>query len=174
MFDSQSAGRRAALAATTLACGAGLVWAGSPASADARGDWQPYRAKPFVDVGVCAFTVRADIVNDEEEVRTLSTYPDGKVEWQEFRGDLLIRFTGNGHSVVRDVPGYGWFHHLKDGTLRIRIDGGLSLGIKQGNVGSPAGEYILHGRFNVERKADGNWIMHPAGATVENLCDTLS
>ncbi|WP_034485341.1 hypothetical protein [Actinomadura oligospora] len=174
MFDSRSAGRRAALAATALACGAGVVGAGPSASADGRGDWRPYRAKPFVDVGVCAFTVRVDILRDEEEVRTLSTYPDGKVEWEEFRGPLVLLFSGNGHSVVRDVSGYAWFHHLKDGGLRARLDGGFSFRIKQGNVGYPAGDYILHGRFSAEVKADGNRIVHPAHATVENLCDTLS
>ncbi|MEV5571836.1 hypothetical protein AB0L06_17455 [Spirillospora sp. NPDC052269] len=174
MFDSRSAALRAALTATVLACGASLAWAGTPASAAARGDWRPYQAKPFVDVGVCPFTVHGDIVKDEEEVRILSTYPDGKVEREEFRGPLVVRFTGNGRSVDRDVSGYAWFHFLKDGTLRARLDGGLSFRIKQGNVGYPAGNYILHGRFSVEVKADGNRIVHPAAATVENLCDTLS
>ncbi|MEV5571837.1 hypothetical protein AB0L06_17460 [Spirillospora sp. NPDC052269] len=173
MFDSRSTRRRAASAATALACGAVLVWAAPSASAATPGDWRPYRAQPFVDVGVCAFTVRGDIVKDEEEVRTLSTYPDGKVEWEENRGALVIRFTGNGHSVDRDVSGYGWFHHLKDGGLRAWVDGGYSAGVKAGNIGFPAGEYVIHGRFSFEYTPDGNQAIHPAGATVENLCDTL-
>ncbi|WP_026416442.1 hypothetical protein [Actinomadura oligospora] len=123
---------------------------------------------------MCAFTVRGDIVQDEEEVRTLQTYPDGTVKLEEFRGPLVIRFTGNGHSVVREVSGYGWFHHLKDGTRRARIDGGFSTGVKQGNIGYPAGEYIIQGKFNVVMKAGGNQIIYPAHATVEVLCQTLA
>ncbi|MEV4256489.1 hypothetical protein AB0J52_25285 [Spirillospora sp. NPDC049652] len=156
-----------------MTCGAGLVAAG-PAASASRGEWQPYRAKPFVDVGVCAFPVRGDIVSDEEEVRILSTYPDGRVEREEFRGPLVVRFTGNGHSVVRDVSGYALFHFLKDGTRYARLDGGFSFRIKQGNVGYPAGNYILHGKFSAVVKADGNRLIHPAHATIENLCDTLA
>ncbi|MCP2339346.1 hypothetical protein [Actinomadura rupiterrae] len=174
MFESRSAGRRAAAVAAGAACGAGLLCAGPSASAAARREWRPYSAKPFVDVGVCSFTVRGDIVRDEEEVRTLSTYPNGKVKWEEFRGPLVVRFTGNGHSVVRDVSGYAWFHYLKDGTLHGRLDGGLSIRVKQGNAGYPAGDYIIHGRFTIVVKADGNRIIHPGHATVENLCDTLA
>ncbi|RFU37720.1 hypothetical protein DZF91_31375 [Actinomadura logoneensis] len=163
-----------ALTCAAAVCGTALIGAGPSASAAGRGDWRPYRTQPFTDTGVCAFTVRGDIVEDQEEVRTLQTYPDGKVKLEEFRGPLVIRFSGNGHSVVREVSGYGWFHHLKDGTRRARIDGGLSIGVMQGNIGYPAGEYIIHGKFSVVFRADGNQTVHAAHAKIENLCQTLA
>ncbi|MFC4909740.1 hypothetical protein [Actinomadura gamaensis] len=174
MFDRRIAARRVMLTSAAIACAAAATWAGPSASAAEHGGWRPYRTSPFTDTGVCAFTVHGDIVRDEEEVRTLQTYPNGKVKLEEFRGPLVIRFTGNGHSVVREVSGYGWFHHLKDGTRRARIDGGLSIGVRQGNIGYPAGEYIIHGKFTVVFKADGNQIVHAAHAKIEDLCRTLA
>ncbi|MEV4259281.1 hypothetical protein AB0J52_39495, partial [Spirillospora sp. NPDC049652] len=155
-------------------CGTALTCAGQSASAADHGGWRPYRTQPFTDTDVCAFPVRGDIVQDEEEVRTLQTYPDGKVKLEEFRGPLVIRFSGNGHSVVREVSGYGWFHHLKDGTRRARIDGGLSTGVRQGNIGYPAGEYIIQGKFTVVFHADGNQTVQLAHAKIEDLCQTLA
>ncbi|MEV5576891.1 hypothetical protein AB0L06_43290 [Spirillospora sp. NPDC052269] len=175
MFESRTTARRVALTCSAaIVCGTALTWAGPSASAADHGGWIPYRAKPFTDIGVCAFPVHGDIVQDEEEVRTLQTYPDGTDKLVEFRGALAIRFTGNGHSVVRSAPGYGWFHYLKDGSVHIRIDGGLNVSVKQGNIGSPPGEYVVDGKFSVVRTADGNKTIHAAHAKVENLCQTLA
>lgn len=68
--------------------------------------WQPYRAAPWTDAPgrVCAFGVATTIVADQEQYRTLASYPDGSPKVQEFRGPLVVRYTNTStnESVVRD------------------------------------------------------------------------
>jgi hypothetical protein len=144
-------------------------------SAGNRG-WEPFRTQPFVSTDVCSFTIRGDIVKDEEEVRTDATYPDGSAKVQEFRGPLVIRFTntGSGRSVVRDVSGYALLHFKQDGGSTWFFDGGGSIGVHLGNKATPPGSYILQGKFVFELSADGTRDIHRLHASMENLCTTLA
>jgi hypothetical protein len=77
------------------------------------------RTAPWTDAPgrVCTFGVATTIVADQEQYRTLASYPDGSPKVQEFRGPLVVRYTNTStnESVVRDLSGYGWFHYGEDG-----------------------------------------------------------
>jgi hypothetical protein len=157
--------------AVTLSTGGLLAPA---ARATGNGDWQPTRTAPFEVSGVCPFTMKGDIVTDEEEVRTDSTYPDGSPEVQEFRGPLAIRFTGNGRSAVRHLNGYARVHYLADGVRAYDWYGGGSVPVRVDSPGFPQGWYILHGRFKVAGGSDGTRLFSDVHAKVEDLCLTLA
>ncbi|MCO6010708.1 hypothetical protein NE236_37695 [Actinoallomurus purpureus] len=160
----------AAIAATT----AGLI---APATAaSATSGWEPYRAAPFTTAGVCPFTIHGDILRDEEEIRTVSTYPDGTPKVQEFRGPLVIRFTNEstGRSAVRDVSGFARLRHRKDGGSVWHFDGGASVRVPAGSRAYPVGWYILQGRFTLIVAPDGTRDFRSVHATVEDLCQTLA
>jgi hypothetical protein len=159
-----------AIAGTTMA----LV---APAArATDNSQWVPYRGAPFTTPGVCSFTVHGDIVQDEEEARTLAAFPDGSPRIQEFRGPLVIRFTntGNGKSAVRDVSGYARVRHLEKGGSIWYFDGGLSVRVYIGNRGYPAGWYILQGTGWLTIAPDNTRDFPHLHADVENLCETLA
>lgn len=147
-----------------------------PAAEASDHGWQPYRTQPFTTSGVCPFTVRGDIVRDEEEVRTVTSYPDGTPRIQEFRGPLVIRFTdtANGRSVVRDLSGHGRVRHRKDGGSVWHGDGGFSVRIFIGNRAYPAGWYILHGRFTLIIEPDNTRDLRTVHGEIEDLCQTLA
>ena len=81
--------------------------------------WQPYRTAPWTDAPgrVCTFGVATTIVADQEQYRTLASYPEGSPKVQEFRGPLVVRYTNTStnESVVRDLSGYAWFRYRADG-----------------------------------------------------------
>jgi hypothetical protein len=145
-------------------------------AAGGKGGWVPYRTQPFDAVGRCSFTVHGDIVQDEEEVRTDATFPDGSPRIQEFRGPLVIRFTNtsNGESAVRDVSGYGRLESKENGGSAWYFDGGAAIGVPIGNTAYPSGEYIVHGRFRYTVAPDGTRDFPHLHADVENLCQTLA
>jgi hypothetical protein len=152
------------------------VPAAGAATGHGKNGWEPFRTQPFDSVGRCSFTVHGDIVRDEEEVRTLATFPDGTPRVQEFRGPLVIRFTNTstGASVVRDVSGYGRLRRTQDGGSVWYFDGGASVGVPIGNTAFPAGSYVIHGRFRLVIRPDGTRELPHLHADVENLCQTLA
>jgi hypothetical protein len=141
-----------------------------------KGGWMPYRTQPFDAVDRCSFTVHADIVQDEEGVRTDATFPDGSPRIQEFRGPLVIRFTStsNGRSAVRDVSGYGRVENKRNGGSVWYFAEGVAIGIPIGNKAYPSGEYIVHGRSWYTIQPDGTRRIWDRHADVENLCRTLA
>lgn len=147
------------------------------AHAAGKGDWQPAPTAPFETSGVCSFTMKGDIVKDKVEARTVSTYPDGSPEVQDFRGPLAIRFTNesNGRSAVRHVNGRARVHYLEDGGRAYDWHGGGSVPVRVDSPGFPQGWYILHGRFKVVgHGGDGHRLFSDVHAKVEDLCLTLA
>jgi hypothetical protein len=172
-----------------MATGAALVLAalGGPAIAGAAtasaatgtsGGWQTYRTAPWTDApgAVCSFGVAATPVVDQEQDRTLATYPNGDPQLQEFRGPLFVRYTNmsTGASVVRDLSGYGWFHYGSDGSIDAFIASHIGLTVDVGNAGFPAGEWVISGRSEVTVSSSGTIGVRLIDATAENLCQTLS
>ncbi len=141
-----------------------------------QGAWTPFRTQPFDSPDDCAFTIHGDIVEDQEEVRVDSTYPDGSTRVEEFRGPLVIRFTNTstGRSVVRDVSGYALLHFGQGGGSTWFVDGGAGIGVPVGNKATAPGSYIVRGRFVLRLAPDGTRDIHPLHAHVENLCTTLA
>ena len=150
----------------------------APAAAGATGNgrWVPFRSGPFTASGVCPFTMHGDIVQDEEEVRTDATFPDGSPRIQAFRGPLVIRFTNttNGRSAVRDVSGDARVHMFADGGSVWHFDGGFSVSVFIGNRAYPAGWYILHGKGVITVAPDNTRDLPHLHADIEDLCQTLA
>src|SRR5215475_11786445 len=170
--------RMATGAALVLAIGVGVpATAASAATASAAG-WQPYRTAPWTDApgAVCTFGVAATIVTDQEQDRTLASYPNGDPRLQEFRGPLVIRYTNQstGDSVVRDLSGYGWFHYGSDGSIDALIASHIGVTVPVGNPGFPAGEWVVTGRSEVTLSSEGAINIRLINATAENLCQTLA
>jgi len=172
-----------------MATGAALVLAalGGPATAgaatasaatDSSAGWQTYRTAPWTDApgAVCSFGVAATPVVDQEQDRTLASYPNGDPQLQEFRGPLFVQYTNmsTGASVVRDLSGYGWFHYGSDGSIDAFIASHIGLTVDVGNAGFPAGEWVISGRSEVTVSSSGTIGVRLIDATAENLCQTLS
>ena len=165
-----------ALALVTLTTAA-LVAA--PATAHAQSiPWQAYRTSPWTDQPgqVCAFGVAATIVKDGEQVRTLETYPDGSPEVQEFRGPLYVRYTNqsSGKSVVGNLSGYGRFTYETDGSTDIYVQQHIGLTVSVGNVGWPAGEWIISGKAHVTVSTTGQTSIQLDHAKADDICADLS
>ena len=174
--------RMAAGAALVLATVLGVPATASAATAspasDTAGGWQPYRTAPWTDApgAVCSFGVAATPVNDQEQFRTLASYPSGAPRLQEFRGPLFVQYTNmsTGASVVRDLSGYGWFHYGSDGSIDAFIASHIGVTVDVGNAGFPAGEWVISGRSEVTVSSSGAIGVRLINATAENLCQTLS
>jgi hypothetical protein len=160
---------------------AGCALFAAPAATAAPSDlppWQPYRSSPFTDApgDPCPFGVSAVPVRDEEQFRTLASYPNGDPKVQEFRGPLYYRYTNQstGKSVVRDLSGYAFFRYGQDGTFDglFLNNGGIT--VHQGNHGYPAGEWVFHGQFLVTDDGSGSRHIDTFHASAENLCHTLA
>jgi hypothetical protein len=169
-------------AALTLAAVLAVPATASAATASAvpatAGGWQPYRTAPWTDApgAVCSFGVAATPVDDQEQFRTLASYPNGDPRLQEFRGPLFIQYTNmtTGASVVRDLSGYGWFHYGSDGSIDAFVASHIGVTVAVGNAGFPAGEWVISGRSEVTVSSSGAIGVRLIDATAENLCQTLS
>jgi len=153
--------------------------AAAPATAYAHSiPWQTYRTSPWTDQPgqVCAFGVAATIVKDGEQVRTLETYPDGSPKVQEFRGPLYVRYTNqsSGKSVVGNLSGYGRFTYETDGSTDIYVQQHIGLTVSVGNVGWPAGEWIISGKAHVTVSTTGQTSIQLDHAKADDICADLS
>ena len=153
--------------------------AAAPATASAHPiPWQAYRTSPWTDQPgqVCAFGVAVTIVKDGEQVRTLESYPDGSPEVQEFRGPLFVRYANqsSGKSVVGDLSGYGLFRYESDGAIDARIQQHIGLTVKVGNIGWPAGEWVISGKANVTLSPAAQVSVQLDHARADDICADLS
>jgi hypothetical protein len=165
-----------ALAILTLTAAA---LAAVPATASAHSiPWQTFRTSPWTDQAgqVCAFGVAATIVKDGEQVRTLESYPDGSPEVQEFRGPLYVRYTNqsSGKSEVGNLSGFGTFTYEPDGSTDASIQQHIGLTVDVGNIGWPAGEWIISGKANVTLSPAGQVSIQLDHAKADDICADLS
>lgn len=173
---------------TRMAGGAALVLVtafGGPAAAGAATagtavPWQPYTSAPWTDApgAVCTFGITTSIVYQNEQFRTLASYPNGNPKLQEFRGPLYVQYTNTstGESAVRNLSGIGWFHYGSDGSLAIFIPSGqhFDATVPVGNTGAAPGEWVINGPAKVTVSAAGSINIDLLNGTGENLCQSLS
>jgi hypothetical protein len=163
--------------ATLIRTATALAAAPAIASADSV-PWQPYRTSPWTDQPgqVCVFGVAATIVKDGEQVRTLQSYPDGSPEVQEFRGPLYVRYTNqsSGKSVVGNLSGFGLFTYEPDGAIDASIQQHIGLTVNVGNIGWPAGEWVISGKANVTLSPTGQVSIQLDHAKADDICADLS
>lgn len=140
--------------------------------------WQPYRASDFVSPAgrSCDFDLGVSAVEDEEEYRVTSRYPDGNVREYEFRGTLVSRFTNlaTGESTVRDLSGHAWQGMYPDGVTMRSFTGVGPFGFGFREVDTyPRGYYRLDGLHRIELDLDGTRHLRVSAGPTEDLCQTL-
>jgi hypothetical protein len=148
-----------------------------PAQADSP--WTHYRAQDFsLDAGTaCGFAISSEVVKDKERYRTTAYFEDGSPRYQEFTGQLVVRFTNleSGESVVRNLTGRGDFEYFADGGFALHDRGGhFAAAMYPGDDPGP-GVYVVSGRgWTLRGYADGSRELIAGKGTVENVCDTLA
>ncbi len=143
--------------------------------------WTAYDQTDFTVSGArstCGFDVRVATVEDAEYYRTMSTYDDGSVMSQLWRGPLVMSYTNltTGYSVVRDLTGMAVIDYRQGGALAkiSAIEGSFGATLPAGSTPS-SGLMVFSGHdTSVSFNADGSrsYELGPDGA-VENMCQTL-
>jgi hypothetical protein len=166
------------VAALVLAIGASVPAAPSMAQDDNPSPWTPYQGSDFeVAAGeVCSFPLAGEVVSDKERYRTTAWFPDGSPRYQEWTGQLIIRFTNldSGESVERNLTGRGDFEYFDDGAWTLTAVGGHFAGaLREGGDPGP-GWYVVTGSgYTLHADADGKRTLTYGDGRVENLCETL-
>lgn len=155
---------------------------GAPATAEAKPTgpepWQPYRTTDFVTPAgrSCDFDLSVEAVEDEEEYRVYSRYPDGTARVYEYRGKLITRFTNlaTGESTIRDLSGHAWVDMYPDGEKMKAFTGvgPFSIGFRDADT-YPRGYYRLDGLHRITMDPDGTRHMEVAFGDQEDICQTL-
>ena len=169
--------------ARTAAAGLMAVSALLPAAPAAAGEdnpspWTPYTGEDWVtEAGeVCSFAVGGHVVSDKERYRTTAWFPDGSPRYQEWTGQLIIRFTNldSGESVERNLTGRGDFEYFADGSWSLTAVGGhFAAALRPGSEPGP-GWYVVTGSgYTVHADAEGTRTLTYGHGTVENVCETL-
>ncbi|HEX2133984.1 MAG TPA: hypothetical protein VHH15_20760 [Actinophytocola sp.] len=165
---------------------AATVTAMTTATAPAQADegpagpepWQPYEATDFVSPAgkYCDFALSVSAVEDEEEYRVVSRYPDGAVRVYEYRGKLVTEFTNvaTGESVIRDLSGHAWTEMYPDGQTMKTFTGigPFGFGFREEDP-YPRGYYRLDGLHVITLDEDGTRRMPVAVGEAENVCAAL-
>ncbi|HWL95791.1 MAG TPA: hypothetical protein VNP20_00515 [Nocardioidaceae bacterium] len=165
--------------ASVLAAGALAAAIAAPAAADRSATppdrsgwddlvWEPYRTQPFTSPAgqLCAFTLRADPVADEEMVATVARFPDGSPKIEAYKGRLVVRYTNveSGAATDKDLSGSAVVRYFEDGAYTMYMYGPVGMGFRETDR-YPRGMYVLDGFHVVHTGAD------PADRDREMLVD---
>ena len=169
-----------ARAVAVLVLVAGAVLPASPGVAveDNPSPWTPYDGEDWVtEAGeVCSFAMGGEVVSDKERYRTTAWFPDGSPRYQEWTGQLIVRFTNldSGESVERNLTGRGDFEYFADESWTLTAVGGHFAGaIRPGGDPGP-GWYVVTGSgYTLHSDADGDRTLTYGNGTVEDVCETL-
>lgn len=152
-----------------------------PATADATQfkpePWRDFRSSPVTLPGgqYCAFDLKLDIVQDEEQTRVDSRYPDGTVHVNEYRGKLVVNFEGNGKSALRDLSGTGWEELYPDGVNRKTFTVAGPFGARFRTTDDyPQGYYRFDGFTVITFDKDGTRHVPVHVGPREDICEALS
>lgn len=174
--------RTVVVAAATVAATATALGGGTAAVAETPTvgpePWQPYRSADFVAPAgrYCDFDLSVQAVEDEEEYRVLSRYPDGTERLVEYRGKLITRFTNlaTGESAVRDLSGHAWVELYPDGVAMKSFTGAGPFGLGFRATDPYAqGYYRLDGLHQITMDPDTTRHMTIDAGTEENMCHVL-
>jgi hypothetical protein len=168
--------RWAVLWAGTIAC---VIVLAIPASAAAPSPWSPLTTSPFeLPAGTrCDFTLRGEVVQRKERIRTLESYPDGSPRVQEIVGQLVVRYTNveTGESVDRSLTGTALVTIEPDGSSTLSLVGGhMSVGF--GEADEPSSSFLVFtgAGHEVFFAADGTRTASFGDGPVEDICQTLA
>ncbi|MBR7839315.1 hypothetical protein KDL01_39005 [Actinospica durhamensis] len=122
---------------------------GSSGGSGGSGGWQTYtNANYLIPAGTaCTFGVQNDVVQQDEQYRVVSTYPDGTPLETDWRGPLVVSYTNvnTGKSIIEDLSGTAQFYASPDGSGTWVSQDHFGLTIAPGNPYHAAGLYVLTG-----------------------------
>jgi hypothetical protein len=164
------------------------LWAGTlglmlvlavPASAAAPSPWSPLTTSGFeLPAGTrCDFTLRGEVLEGKEQIRTLETYTDGSPRVQEIVGQLVIRYTNvdTGESVDRNLTGTALVIIEPDGSFTLSLVGGhMAVGFGAGDEPSSSFLIFTGAGHEVFFAADGTRTASFGDGPVEDVCQTLA
>ncbi|MFF5083283.1 hypothetical protein ACFY36_40085 [Actinoplanes sp. NPDC000266] len=138
----------------------------------------PAPTPPFSQVAglTCDFAIRAEPVVDEVVTKVLRRYPDGAVQWDAYKGALVVRVTssGTGQSYDADVSGSAVVEHAADGGETWNVVGPVLLGVRDGGGNIPRGLWVIDGVYRLEISASGYRTVTMLHGRRDNVCDHLS
>jgi hypothetical protein len=76
--------------------------------------------------------------------------------------------------VVGNLSGHGLFTYEPDGAIDARIQQHIGLTVKVGNIGWPAGEWVISGPADVTLSPAGQVSVQPGQARADDICADLS
>lgn len=150
------------------------------ASGQSQGPWAEVSAVGWsVPAGDrCPFALSSTVLDDDERIRTLSTYDDGAPRTQKVVGRLIVRYTNEdtGESVERNLTGNGIFTWRPDGSLaELALQGGhFGAGLQPTDPEGPAYLIFTGAGHAVSFAADGTRTVTYGSGPVENICTTLA
>ncbi|SNY68735.1 hypothetical protein [Paractinoplanes atraurantiacus] len=113
---------------------------------------------------------------DEVVTKVLRRYPDGTVQWDAYKGALVVRVTNseNGRSYDADVSGSAVVEHAVDGDETWNVVGPVLLGVRDGGGNIPRGLWVIDGVYRLAISADGYRTVTMVHGRRYNVCDRLS
>lgn len=141
--------------------------------------WEPYRAQPFTSPAgqLCAFTLHAVPIADEEKVATVARFPDESPKVEACKGRLVVRYTNveSGASTDKDLSGYAVVRHFEDGAYTMYMYGPVGVGFRDTDR-YPKGMYVFDGFHVVHTGADAadrDRAVVVDGGTEHDICADL-
>ena len=168
----------AVLLGITLALGTAPALADSTPSGG--NPWSDVASSSFVaPAGTpCPFPLSGTVVSDDEQIRTLTTHPDGSPETQKVVGQLVMDFRNDdtGATVRRNLTGNGIFTWRADGSLAsLLLEGGhFAAGLGATHPDGPAFLVFSGAGHEVTFEPDGTRTVTYGSGPVEDLCVTLA
>ena len=161
----------------TLAAAAALISAAAMApSAFAAQHRVPLDATPFaIPAEDCGFPIQVDVVESKEYIVKTAEADDGTLTLR-VTGKLILRFSANGTSFVRDVGGPGWATFFPDGSMLFRSQGqgtGYNSPADQDVTGLP-GLFFSTGNLTGVFASDGSAESVTIRGRVEDGCALLA
>ena len=122
---------------------------------------------------VCDFPVHLQPIVDQVETTVLSSYPDGSIKRDAFRGALIVRVTNtsNDRYYDADASGSAVVDHATDGAQTWYVAGPVLAGFREGAGNRPRGLYVINGLYRLVITSGGH-ITLTLGRT-DNVCDHI-
>ncbi len=156
-----------------------VALSGSAALAAAPAPWSPLTTSNFeLPAGIrCDFTLRGEVLEGKEQIRTLETFADGSPRVQEIVGQLVVRYTNveTGESVDRNLTGTAYIVFEPDGSFTLSLVGGhMAVGFSATDPEGPSFLIFRGAGHEVHFATDGSRTVTFGKGTVEDICQTLA
>jgi hypothetical protein len=138
--------------------------------------WTPAPTPPFDRAAgeVCDFPIHGVAIVDHVVTEVLTSYPDGTIKRDAFKGPLIIRVTNTltGKYFDADASGSAIVDHATDGAQTWYVAGPIMANFREGAGNLPRGLYLIDGLYRLVITADHHLTL-TLGHT-DNVCDHLA